>query len=144
MKVNEAPVIVEQKFELPIETVWKAITDVKDMRQWFFDNIPAFEPKVGFMTRFNVSTEHQVFPHIWNVTEVIPLRKLVYNWKYEGLPGDSYVTFQLKQIKKEATLTLTTKVVEDFSDDIPEFKRESCLAGWQYFINERLVNYLAD
>jgi hypothetical protein len=39
-------------------------------------------------------------------------------------------------------LTLTARVVEDFDDSIPEFKRESCVAGWNYFIKERLSDYL--
>jgi hypothetical protein len=33
------------------------------------------------------------------------------------------------------------KVTEDFSDTIPEFKRESCLEVWNYIIKSNLVNY---
>lgn len=50
MKVNEPSVIVKQEFKQPIEIVWNAITDVTQMRLWFFDNIPAFEARVGFKT----------------------------------------------------------------------------------------------
>jgi len=39
-------------------------------------------------------------------------------------------------------LTLTTQITEDFDDSIPEFKRESCIGGWNYFLKERLFNYL--
>jgi len=35
-------------------------------------------------------------------------------------------------------------VLEDFPQDIPEFKRESGLAGWTYLILESLQKYLAD
>jgi hypothetical protein len=31
---------------------------------------------------------------------------------------------------------------EDFMDGIPEFKRESGLAGWEYFLNKSLKDYL--
>jgi hypothetical protein len=37
---------------------------------------------------------------------------------------------------------LTVEVLEDFPDDIPEFRRESCIGGWNYFINHRLKEYL--
>ncbi|WP_425076903.1 SRPBCC family protein [Psychroserpens sp. S379A] len=144
MKVNEPSVIVKQEFKQPIEIVWNAITDVTQMRLWFFDNIPAFEARVGFKTEFDVATEHHTFPHLWKITEVIPQQKIVYNWTYKGFQGDSYVTFQLSEKNNQTQLTLTTKVVKDFPDDIPEFKRESCLAGWNYFIKTSLVNYLSN
>lgn len=142
MKVSEPAVIVSQRFELPAETVWKAITNINDMRLWFFDNIPAFKPEVGFKTKFTVKSEDRTFPHLWEVTEVIPFHKIVYNWTYEGYKGDSFVTFQLTETENQTLLTLTTKVVADFPDDIPEFKRESCLTGWSYFIKTSLVSYL--
>jgi uncharacterized protein YndB with AHSA1/START domain len=54
MRTDEAPVVVEETFNAPIASVWNAITVADMMRQWFFDNIPAFEPVVGFKTRFTV------------------------------------------------------------------------------------------
>lgn len=143
MKVSEPVIEVKQTFQQSAESVWKAITDVKEMRQWFFENIPAFEPVVGFKTQFTVNSEDRQFPHLWKITEVIPLKKIVYNWTYEGYKGNSFVTFQLSEINSHLTeLTLTTKVTEDFPDDIPEFKRESCVGGWNYFIKDRLSEYL--
>jgi len=64
------------------------------------------------------------------------------NWKYEGYAGNSYVTFQLEEEKEETNLKVRTKVVEDFQDDVPEFSRESCLGGWNYFL-DRLNMYLS-
>ena len=142
MKVHEPIIEVKQNFNTSIETVWNAITNVNEMRLWFFDNIPEFEPVVGFKTKFTVTNEKRVFPHLWEVTEVISFQKIVYNWKYEGYPGNSYVTFNLSEENNQTVLTLTTKVVEDFPDEIPEFKRESCVSGWNYFIKSNLVNYL--
>ena len=141
MKVSEPLIEVKQNFPQPIENVWRAITDVNEMRQWFFDTIPAFEPSVGFKTQFIVTSEDRIFPHLWRITEVIPFKKIVYNWKYEGYEGNSFVTFQLSEKNNQTLLTLTTKVIKDFPDDILEFKRESCVAGWNYFIKDSLVNY---
>ena len=142
MKVNDPVIEVQQKFKQPIKEVWQAITNVNDMRQWFFDNIPAFKASVGFKTKFIVTSENRVFPHVWEVTEVIPNKKIVCNWTYEGYKGNSYVAFHLSEVDSQTQLTVTTKVTQDFPDDIPEFKRESCIAGWNYFIKDSLVNYL--
>ena len=46
MNKNKEPIIVEQSFSKPVETVWNAITEITEMRQWYFKNIPAFKPEV--------------------------------------------------------------------------------------------------
>lgn len=142
MKSTEAPVVVTQTFNKPLEVIWNAITVKDEMVQWFFDNIPAFKPKVGFKTQFNVQAPSRDFLHLWEVIKVKPLSKIVVNWKYENFKGDSLVTMSLDKLGNLTKLTLTARVVEDFDDSIPEFKRESCVAGWNYFIKERLSDYL--
>jgi len=142
MKKTDPPVIVEQVFKTPINEVWAAITNLPQMKQWFFENIPAFEPKVGFETVFIVENEGRVFPHLWKITEVEPLRKIKYNWKYNGYAGDSDVVFELIEDNSQTTLKLTHNVLESFSSHIPEFTRESCLEGWNYFIKQSLKAYL--
>jgi len=74
------------------------------------------------------------FTHLWTLSEVIPLKKITYNWKYKEYPGDSFVTFALIEDKNHVTLNLSTKVVENFPEHIPEFKTEYCKDGWNYFI----------
>lgn len=142
MKANDGPVIVEQTFSAPIDTVWKSITEIDLMRQWYFENIPSFKAEVGFKTKFNVESGGRNFLHIWEVTEVIPMQKITYNWKYDNYPGDSYLTMELSQQENSTMLKLTASVTEDFPDDVPEFKRENCIAGWDYFIKQRLKEYL--
>lgn len=142
MKTKDQPVVVEQLFNKPIQVVWKAITQHDQMIQWFFDNIPDFRPEVGFKTQFNVEAPSRNFLHLWEVTEVIPNKKIVTNWKYEGVAGDSFVTFELFEQGSRTKLIASTQVVEDFDDNIPEFKRESCFGGWNYFIKQKLKEYL--
>ena len=142
MKKTDAPVIVEQMFNASIETVWKAVTDIDRMRQWYFENIPSFEPEVGFETQFGVQSEGRHFRHLWTVTEVDPPQKIAYRWRYEEYPGDSIVTFQLSETDDGTRLTLSVRVLDDFPDDIPEFRRESCMEGWRYFIGKRLKAFL--
>ena len=143
MKMGDPPINVEQVFTVPPEKVWSAITEIDQMRQWFFDNIPEFKAEIGFETRFTVNSGKSDFVHLWKITEVIPLKRITYNWKYEDYLGDSFVNFALSEHHKgQTTLTLTVEIVEDFPQDIPEFKRESGVAGWNYFIAERLRAYL--
>jgi uncharacterized protein YndB with AHSA1/START domain len=124
--------------------VWEAITRVDQMRRWFFDNIPAFEPEIGFTTQFEVSSGERVFPHIWTIIAVEPAHKITYNWRYDGYHGNSLVHFELTEDNSKTVLTVTHETTADFPDDIPEFSRESCKGGWEYFIQERLKKYLED
>lgn len=142
MKTSEEPIIVEHIFDCAANEVWRAITDVNLMRQWYFDNLPDFKPEIGFETRFNVESAERNFIHIWKVTEVIPGKLIGYNWHYENYSGDSQVTFELFKKDSSTLLTLTHKVLADFPDDIPEFRRESGLQGWTYFIKDRLAGFL--
>jgi len=142
MKTTDPPIIVEHLFNASVETVWRAITESTQMVKWFFDNIPDFKAEVGFKTQFNVKAPSQDFLHLWEITEVIPQQKIVYNWKYQDTEGESFVIFELSQVENHAKLVLTTEVIEDFDDTIPEFRYESGVAGWTYFIKEQLPNYL--
>ena len=142
LKPNVNPIVVEQTYHATIKSVWKAITVSQQMNQWFFENIPSFNPKVGFETQFKVSSNHKVYVHLWKVTEVIPERKISYSWKYDGYLGDSLVTWELKPEYNKTKLILSHKGIESFPQDNPDFSRVSCTKGWQYFICERLKQYL--
>ncbi|NND62671.1 MAG: SRPBCC domain-containing protein [Flavobacteriaceae bacterium] len=142
MKATEPPVIVEESFECSSEVLWEALTNPDKMKEWYFDNIPDFRPEIGFETRFPVHVEDRTYTHIWNISEVIPEKKLVHSWRFEEHPGDAFVSFEIFSEANGSKLKLTNTVTEDFPDDIPEFRRESCEEGWKYFIKQRLKEYL--
>lgn len=142
MKKSEEPVIVEQVFNTSLENVWDAITDLNQMKQWYFENIKSFKPEVGFETSFPVKSGGRTFTHQWKITEVIPVKKIVYRWNYKEYPGDGFVMFEISEVPNGTKLKLTNIVTEDFPDEIPEFRSESAVNGWNYFIKERLKNYL--
>lgn len=145
MKTTEDPVVVEHFFPIEPVILWSAITELDQMLKWYFDNIPSFKAEVGFETSFEVQSDERVFIHHWKVVEVIPLKKIKYNWHYmPKYEGDSNVTFSLSHKNNGTLLRLETEVIEDFPDDIPEFKIESCRAGWNYFIKERLNDYIRE
>jgi uncharacterized protein YndB with AHSA1/START domain len=137
-------VIVKQNFKVSIETLWSVITEHNQMIEWFFENIPEFKPSVGFKTQFLVENEDRKFTHLWEIIEVIPNQKIVYNWKYEEYEGEGLVFFELLEHEKGSSIILTNKWIGDFPQDIPEFSRESCIGGWQYFIKDRLKEYLSN
>ena len=144
MKKSDPPIIVEQTFKATKEQLWSALTELDQLHKWFFADIPVFQPKEGFKTSFAVSNEGRTFTHLWTLTEVIPNQKITYNWKYEEWPGDSFVTFEILEKNGQNIVRLSTKVIEDFPQDIPEFKRESGIGGWNYFIKESLVKHMRE
>lgn len=141
MKKTDAAVVVEDSFNVPIKKVWKAITDLGEMKLWYFDNINAFRPEVGGKSKFAVQSGERTFTHLWEITEVAAPDLITYNWKYEEYKGDSFVSFELFEDQGKTKLVLTATTVDDFDDTVPEFKRESCQKGWEYFICYRLVEY---
>ena len=141
MKKKDPAIIVEQDFTVTTSELWNALTDLRLMKKWYFENIPDFKPVVGFETKFSILSDEKEFIHLWKITEVIPYKKISYNWKYENYPGNSDVVFELFDEGDIVLLKVTVLVYEDFPDEIPEFKRESCISGWNYFIKERLKNY---
>jgi len=64
MKKNEKPIFVEESFNTSVDAVWKAITEIDQMRQCYFEGIPSFKPEVGFETQFNVQSRERNFIHL--------------------------------------------------------------------------------
>ena len=142
MPADDPPVVVEETYRADVDTVWKAITEPDRMRRWYFDNIPDFRAEVGFETQFLISNGGRDFPHRWKVTEVIPRKRLIYDWKYDGYAGEAFVVFELSEATPGTRLRLSCIVRRDFPQDVPEFRRESCAQGWEYFIRQSLKHYL--
>ena len=142
MNKTEAPIIVEQIFNSNIDKIWNALTNPVEMKPWYFNTINSFEPKVGFETRFVVKVEDRIYPHQWKVTEVVPRKRICYEWQFEGYPGKAVSEFELFEMGIQTKLKLVYKVIEDFPDNIPEFKRQSGVDGWNYLLKNSLKLYL--
>ena len=137
------PIVVEQDLLVPRHLVWEAISEQDQMRRWFFEQIDTFEAKIGFQAGFDVACEGEVYPHRWEVTQVIPEERLAYTWEYGGHPGSSFVLWELSDAPGGGTrLRLSHVGHETFPQDNPAFRREACEAGWRYFIHDRLSEYL--
>lgn len=142
MKTTDEQIVVVNLYDHPVNKVWKAITDFDEMRLWYFSKIDQFEPVIGSKSNFLVEVEDRRYTHMWEVTEVVANEKIRYNWKYEEHEGDSFVNFVLNKLGEKTELILSCDVVADFSSEIPEFQRENCIAGWNYFLNGRLRDHL--
>ncbi|MEO6537462.1 MAG: SRPBCC domain-containing protein [Ferruginibacter sp.] len=134
--------IVERLFDATVPRVWQAITDKSEMKKWYFD-LEEFIPKVGFTFQFLAGEdEGKKFLHFCEITEVVKEKKLSYSWRYDGLQGNSFVTFELFKQDDKTLLKLTHKGLETFAEAGPDFAKESFSKGWNYFLYDALKNYL--
>ena len=136
------PVVIEQSFDVEVAKVWDAITNPDQMRQWYFTEIEDFQPQTGFETQFDVDCEGTIYTHCWTVREVVPLERISYQWRYLGRSGDSAATWDLTVGENATLLHFSHEVLEPFPADDPNFSREAAVTGWDYFINDRLKDFL--
>ena len=127
-------VVVERTLDASVPRVWKALTDVDQMRQWYFD-LKDFEPQVGFEFEFIVEHEGNSYHHLCKVTEVVLEKKIAYTWRYKGEPGDSLVTFELFPDRDKTRLKLTHTGIESFPRT-PAYARKNFEAGWTAIATE--------
>src|SRR4030095_12566005 len=125
-------VIVERMFDAPVARVWKALTDVDQMRVWYFD-LKELKLQIGFEFEFVVEHEGNTYHHLCKVTEVIPEKKIAYTWRYKGEVGDSLVTFELFGEGDRTRLKLTHSGIETFPKT-PAYARKNFEAGWTEII----------
>jgi uncharacterized protein YndB with AHSA1/START domain len=137
--VTEA-VVIERTFNAPVAKVWRALIDVEEMRQWYFD-LKEFKPEVGFEFEFVVEHEGNTYHHLCRVTEVIPQKKIAYTWRYKGEPGDSLVTFDLSAEGDKTRVKLTHSGIETFPKT-PAYARKNFEAGWTAIIGSELKQFV--
>jgi uncharacterized protein YndB with AHSA1/START domain len=133
-------VVIERTFAAPVARVWKALTDVGEMKQWYFD-LKEFKPEVGFEFEFIVEHEGMTYHHLCKITEVIPQRKLAYTWRYKGHEGNSLVTFELFADGNKTQLKLTHEGLETFPKT-PSFARKNFMEGWTQIIGSSLKEFV--
>src|SRR6059058_4329860 len=133
-------VIVERTLSAPVARVWKALTDVDQMRQWYFD-LKEFKSEVGFEFEFVVEHEGNRYHHLCRVVEVIPEKKIAYTWRYKGEPGDSLVSFELFAEGDNTKLKVTHTGIETFPRT-PAYARKNFEAGWTAIIGSELKQFV--
>jgi uncharacterized protein YndB with AHSA1/START domain len=138
--VTTEAIVIERTFQAPVAQLWKALTDVEEMRQWYFD-LKEFKPEVGFEFEFVVEHEGTSYHHLCRVTEVIPEQRIAYTWRYKGEPGVSLVTFELFPEANKTRLKLTHTGIETFPQT-PAYARKNFEAGWTAIIGSELKKFV--
>lgn len=129
------PLVITRKLNAPVVNVWKALSDSATLKKWmpFF---PDFKAEVGFEARFMLgASPDRQYEHICQVTEAEPERKLTYSWRYEGIKGDAYVTYELEPAGAQTHLTLTYRVTEMFPLDNPDLTVKNAAYGWNHIVD---------
>ena len=137
---SEEALIIERTLAAPVAKVWHALTDVDQMRQWYFD-LKEFKPEVGFEFGFVVEHEGNTYDHRCRITQVIPQKKIAYTWRYHGHEGNSLVTFELFADGEKTRLKLTHEGLDTFPKTAA-FAREKFKAGWTAIIGTELKEFV--
>lgn len=139
--MNE-PIVVSQTMQAPVQNVWQALTDKTQMKEWYFD-LEDFKAEEGFSFTFEGGPEDRVYLHMCTITEVVPLQKLSYSWRYKGYDGDTVVTFLLQaQGPNQTTVTLTHSGIESFGNSNSDLARHNFEQGWTDIITRSLKNFV--
>ncbi|MBV8255988.1 MAG: SRPBCC domain-containing protein [Chitinophaga sp.] len=140
--MSATPLITERVYDAPANTVWDALTQIDQLRKWYFQ-LDDFKAEPGFKFTFTGKDNGNVYIHLCEVKEVIPGRKITYSWVYEGYPGYSEVSWELFPEGNKTKVLLTHRGLESFNAiDNPSFQISSFQRGWGYFLNEALLKYL--
>jgi uncharacterized protein YndB with AHSA1/START domain len=132
--------VIERTFNAPLARVWKALTDVDQMREWYFD-LKEFKLEVGFEFGFVVEHEGNTYDHRCRITEVIRQKKIAYTWRYQGHEGNSLVTIELFPEGEKTWVKLTHEGLETFPKTAA-FARENFEKGWTAIIGSELKQFV--
>jgi uncharacterized protein YndB with AHSA1/START domain len=140
--MENTSIVLERLFNAPVKRVWKALTNVEEMKNWYFD-LQGFKAEVGCLFQFTGGHDKGVqYLHLCEITEVVLHKKLSYSWRYEGYTGVSFVTFELTEQGNKTLLKLTHNGIQTFPNDNPDFALYNFEEGWNEIINKSLKNYL--
>lgn len=134
--------VIERLINAGPETIWKALTDKDQMKQWYFD-LDAFEAKPGFEFSFigRGKDGTKEFIHLCRVMEVEVNKKLSYTWRYKDFQGDSLVSFELFPEGERTRVKLTHQGLDTFPA-MEDFAAENFKEGWTMLIGTLLPGFV--
>lgn len=136
------PIIVEYKVNVPVEQVWKALTDKNEMQSWYFD-ISDFELEVGKIFNFYEPGDEKKFHHQAEILEIIPNQKLKHTWTYPEFSNEkTTVSWELQPEGEQTLVRLIHDDIDDFKDLGENFSREAFTEGWNGIIGQSMKQYL--
>lgn len=133
---------MEKILNAPIQKVWDALTDPAKMKVWYF-NMINFSLTVGTEFYFEAGEEgKKPFKHLCKILEVIPGRKIVYSWRYEGFSGESVLSFELFDLGDKTKLILLHTGLDSFPPADGQFAVDNFVGGWTHFAEKGLPEFL--
>lgn len=135
------PIIIEQEINAPLKETWHALTDLYELRNWYF-YLDEFKPDIGYSFHFISGNGKTEYVHLCIIINVIKQKLLSHTWKYKGFAGDSEVSFEIASHQGKTIVKLTHSGTENFINAGENFTRESFENGWKKIICENLKNYL--
>jgi uncharacterized protein YndB with AHSA1/START domain len=134
------PLTKEVILDAPVSRVWNALTDKEQLKQWCFD-MNAFKPEPGFEFQFYGEKDGTKFLHLCKVLEAEPQKKMKWLWSYQGVAGETYVTFELFPQEDQTTLRLTHDNLESLPQD-ENYAKQNFVDGWNMILGELLPKFL--
>ncbi len=132
------------EYDVPVENVWKAITDPEAMKQWYFD-LPSFTSMIASSTELEKIEEIDTFYlDKCMAIEKIEGEKISYTWKYEVYPGNSLVTFELSGKGKKTKLRFSHEGLETYPVSNPDIARDNIYSSWRYMLETAIKVFLED
>lgn len=136
------PIIIEQKVNASAEKVWKALTDINEMKIWYFD-IPDFIPEEGTVFNFYEPGDEKKYHHQAEILEIIPEKKLKHTWFYpEFSDQKTIVTWELEPQGESTWIRLTHENIDGFNDLGENFSEKAFKEGWTQLTEQSLKRYL--
>lgn len=129
------------EFKAPIERLWKALTDAKELSAWFPNAGASFEATPGFEGWFAWNLEECTGRYAVQVVEVEPMRRISWRWAREpDVPiAEAYTTlveWTLESLPGGGTRLYMVESGFDRDKD-----RAENVEGWKHELGE-LVEYL--
>lgn len=141
MKTINGTLVIEKTYPAEAEKVWKSLTDPAEMRMWHFA-LPGFKPEVGHQFEFTGGTDEIQYKHFCEVTDAIDGKLLAYTWKYEGIPGDSKVSFELFPEGNSTRVRMTHSGIDSFAKSNPDLHPRNFAEGWKDIMRRMLWEHL--
>jgi uncharacterized protein YndB with AHSA1/START domain len=137
------PLIVERTLQAPVSKVWKALTNERQVKSWYFD-IESFKAEPGFEFTFYGGDGEKQWAHYCKVLEAVKEKKLSYTWRYDEFPeAETIVTWELFPEENNTTLVRITHIgLEQFPQDNKNFRKESFNEGWSFILGNNLKDYV--
>ena len=129
----------EKIFKHPIDTVWNAISNAKELSTWFIQ--ADFKAEKGYQYTFT-SDEDGCVPITGEVKNADPYT-LVYTWIVEGTNAETTVSWTLESIPEGTKLLLEHSGISKYEGETAVTMFESFNGGWDN-CTDKLMSYLKE